>query len=82
MNELIINHFEKPYMLYGYFVLPPPNYIIGKYVAYGILKKYMFYQMSLSCSIASSSILTTSRTKIKNLNKYKVSSFDAKKLNK
>jgi hypothetical protein len=38
--------------------------------------------MSLSCSIASSSILTTSKTKIKNLNKYRASKFDAKKLNK
>jgi hypothetical protein len=29
-----MNHFEKPHNLYGYFVLLPPNYLVGKYAKY------------------------------------------------
>jgi len=28
------NHFEKPHNSYGYFVLLPPNYLVGKYAKY------------------------------------------------
>ncbi len=33
-TPLIVEYFEDTYTLYGYIVLPPPNYLVGGYLMY------------------------------------------------
>jgi hypothetical protein len=33
-TPLIVEYFEETYTLYGYFALPPPNYLVGGYLKY------------------------------------------------
>jgi len=33
-TPIMVNHFERTYISYGYFVFPPPNYLVGRYDQY------------------------------------------------
>jgi hypothetical protein len=34
LHHLQLNYFEETYILCEYFIFPPPNYIVGRYVKY------------------------------------------------